>query len=133
MEMTDNKIVKALEKAAENRCDRCSFNDENCEGEECEMVIAQEILTIINRQKAEIERFRAEEQAKFDKWKLLDKRTKERYAELYEEAKGVVRAEAIKEFAERFIETFEIGNDRSDRYLNKSDIYDLAKEVTGGD
>ena len=55
----------------------------------------------ITRQQAEIDRYERESNSKFDKWKLLDDRTKQRYAELYEEAKSVVRAEAIKEFAER--------------------------------
>ena len=55
----------------------------------------------ITRQPAEIDRYERESNSKFDKWKLLDDRTKQRYAELYEEAKSVVRAEAIKEFAER--------------------------------
>ena len=55
----------------------------------------------INRQQKEVDRYERESNSKFDKWKLLDDRTKQRYAELYEEAKSVVRAEAIKEFAER--------------------------------
>ena len=58
----------------------------------------------INRQQKEVDRYERESNSKFDKWKLLDDRTKQRYAELYEEAKSVVRAEAIKEFAERLKE-----------------------------
>ena len=59
------------------------------------------VLDLINRQKAEIERLQKECNEGFKKWEILGERTKERYAELYEEAKEVVKSEARKEFAER--------------------------------
>ena len=65
------------------------------------ITLAKKMENIINRQKADIERLEKENSEGFKKYLLLDKRTKERYAELYEEAKDVVRTEAIKEFAER--------------------------------
>lgn len=71
-----------------------------------EQVTESEVLALylavakINKQAAEIERLRKEADEQFNKWKLLGERTKERYAELYEEAKEVVKSEARKEFAE---------------------------------
>lgn len=71
----------------------------------------------------EIERLKTENNRNFDKWIILDERTKKRYAELYQEAKSVVRAEAIKEFAERLkqLERFT----GSDKYW----IDNLVKEM----
>ena len=66
--------------------------------------MAKAILDLINRQKAEIERYEKEHNEKFNKWEILDNRTKQRYAELYEEAKSIVRAETIKEFEKLLID-----------------------------
>lgn len=85
---TDSEIVKALE-------EYCKKYNLTYNGKQ-----AKAILDLINRQRAEIERLNAEHDKNFEKWEILDKRTKERYAELYEEAKAVVRAEAYKECIE---------------------------------
>jgi hypothetical protein len=104
--MTDNEIIKALEICgkgimfSKHDCKKCPYYVEL----NCETKCKQNALDLINRQKAEIERFERENKNAFDKWKRLDERTKERYADLYEEAKCVVRADAVKEFAERLIE-----------------------------
>ncbi len=101
--MTDNEIIKALECCEQTilpYCSSCSYNKMSG----CSKKLKQDALDLINRQRAEIERYEKENHEKFNKWMLLDKRTKERYAELYEVAKGVVRAEAVKEFAERLKE-----------------------------
>lgn len=98
--MTDNEIIKALEccvAETEDACVLCPLHDERW----CVSTRNEAILDLIRRQKAEIERYERESNEAFDKWRRLDERTKERYAELYEEAKVVVRAEAVKEFAER--------------------------------
>lgn len=79
--------------------------------------------------KAEIERLEKEHNNGFEKWKILDERTKERYEELYQEAKGVVRTEAIKEFAERlklrFSSTLSYSGGAIARAVDK-----LVKEMT---
>lgn len=103
--MTDKDIIKALEcciggdisKSQYEVCADCPFFYEG----NCTDRVHEQALALINRQQAEIERYERENKSKFDKWKILDERTKERYADLYETAKGVVRAEAVKEFAER--------------------------------
>ena len=122
--MTDNEIKKVFECCAKSKVycdDECPFY-ENCDRTKMSMVA----LDLINRQKAEIERYERENNSKFNKWKILDERTKERYADLYETAKGVVKAEAIKEFAERLKEDF-----TSNRYIvSFKRIDNLVKEMT---
>ena len=99
--MTDNEIIEALECCtSKGGCVDCPLYVPEQTGS-CVKRVFIGALDLINRQKAEIERYKKEDKEKFNKWELLNERTKERYAELYEEAKSVVRAEAIKEFAER--------------------------------
>ena len=139
--MTDNEIIKALECLTGESipCKDCPYSA-NYTHFDCQRQVAKDALDLINRQKAEIERYERENNEKFDKWKLLDERTKERYAELYEEAKVVVRAEAVKEFAERLKETI---TNAIDTYYNSNgggyylaedaieDIDNLLKEMVG--
>lgn len=103
--MNDNDIIKALECCANanwiDECEGCPLYDT----EKCINTVMQNALDLINRQKAEIEKYEKEHNEKFNKWMVLDEQTRKRYAELYEEAKGVVRAEAIKGFAERLKES----------------------------
>ena len=106
------------------------------------------LKAFINRLKAEIERFQKENSENFNKWLILDKRTQERYAELYEEAKGVVRTEAIKEFAEKtdkiiaeiykkFIFGYDLEDEAKEAVMDFSndiscDIDNIVKEMTEG-
>ena len=53
--MTDNEIIKAFECCNNDGCENCP-NRPTC----CEIDVADEILNIINRQKAEIERLQNE-------------------------------------------------------------------------
>lgn len=53
------------------------------------------------RLRAENARYEAENHAKFDKWLKLEEATKKRHEELFKEAKIVVRADTVREFAER--------------------------------
>ena len=102
--MTDNEIIKTLECCTTKgvKCSDCpAFK--KVDRSDCKKYF-RGAIDLINRQQAEIERYERENNSKFDKWKLLDDRTKQRYAELYEEAKSAVKSEAIKEFAERLKE-----------------------------
>ncbi|MGN1303765.1 MAG: hypothetical protein ACI4YB_01890 [Oscillospiraceae bacterium] len=54
--MTDNEIIKILECCANADCKRCPCNIDN---HHCKDIGSQEILGLINRQKAEIERLQA--------------------------------------------------------------------------
>ena len=113
--MESNDIIKALE-----YCKDCSAN------------LNVEIIDLITRQQTEIERLRKEvnlvsiqfqdlqeryEEAqaeierlksandeKFRQWDMLAEKTKQHYADLYEEAKDILKAEAYKEFAEKLKE-----------------------------
>lgn len=65
---------------------------------DCTVQLINALADKAQEQRSEIERLKEEHDKNFEKWEILDKRTKERYAELYEEAKVVVRAEGIKAF-----------------------------------
>jgi len=109
--MTDEQIIKALE------C--CKAKKDPNIGV---YISAEDILDLINRYKkdsatdnriialqdmtiaqlkAEIERCKKENSENFDKWKMLADKTEKHYSTLYEEAKEILKSEAIKEFAER--------------------------------
>lgn len=129
--MNDEEIKKALECCAYNEdCESCP-RSKYCDGVE-QMIHA---LDLINRQQAEIERYEKESNEQFDKIKLLDDRIKQRYAELFEEAKEFVRTEAIKEFAERLKEkqrTF-IGDGYAYEFIPSIEIDVLLAEMVGGE
>ena len=131
--MSDNEIIKALECCAQPNaiCKECPCHDPYLKYP-CADQLKWAALVLIEKQKAEIERFERENKQNFDKWQILDKRTKERYAELYEEAKGVVRAEAIKEFAERLKKHFETyaDDEESNAIYMRNLIDDLVEEMT---
>lgn len=59
----EEDIMKKLQKVANRDCNFCWQKGENCDGDECEKVIAEKILNIYNRQQAEIERL----QKKYDR------------------------------------------------------------------
>ena len=112
---TDEDIVKAL-----GRCENadgfgCPFDGEM----DCVHKSAQLILDLINRQKAEIESL------------------KEAYA-IYEETTGLkwVRAEAIKEFADRLTNNADlitVNHFDSKWAISQDEIDNLVKEMTGED
>jgi hypothetical protein len=125
--MTDNEIVKALEcciksshflECFENECP--CISEQGCKvGKETLYPYA---LDLINRQKAEIERLKEQLNSKY-KWEnMLGKKIKE------------VKAEAIKEFAERLKEKkFELDDQNEDIFyaVEVSDIENLVKEMVG--
>lgn len=135
--MTDNDIIKALEccSCLENVCDDCPLPNTLKDDCKCGEFLSTLALELINRQKAEIERYEKEHNEKFNKWKILDDRTKERYAELYEEAKEILkaeaRAEAITEFAERLKEKAFFVGGYIDSTVKVDDIDQIAKEMKG--
>ena len=119
--MTDNEIIKALECCREfvtvARCDECPLKEQ-----ECIKGLPQYALSLINRQKAEIERLT----------KHID--------ELNEQAEYLVflnkEAKAIKEFAERLKEKLvEESYDDCEffKVVGESEIDNLVKEMVGED
>ena len=102
--MTDNEIIKALETCILGDCDVC-----NCKcGSvgDCRDTLNKHSLDLINRQQAEIERL-------------------EKHTEMYHE----VRAEAIKEFAEKLKKRFYLIAGRC--VVNVYQIDNLVKEMVG--
>lgn len=55
----------------------------------------------ITRQQTEIERLELANDEKFSQWDMLAEKTKQHYTDLYNEAKDILKSEAVKEFAER--------------------------------
>jgi len=132
--MTDNEIIKALERCSTTMAGECKECPLYKQVDNCTSKLTKDALDLINRQKAEIERLQKENNDKFNKWEILDNRTKERYAELYEETKVVVRAEAIKEFVERLKKIMITNSKTEDGYCEyeTEDYYidNLVKEMT---
>ena len=134
--MTDNEIIKALEccllsnEQQEERCAECPM----CETPltVCQHLLSYHALDLINRQKAEIERYEKENNAEFKKWEILAERTKELYHDLYEEAKGVVRAETTKEFVKLFEKKIkDVQFTLGQAWEIQCALKDVAKEMTG--
>jgi hypothetical protein len=114
--MTDNDIVKTLELCRENEkhstcehCSKCPFStcDLVADEENCLDALYRRSINLINRQKVEIERLKG----------MVSQN--EGVLPQYE---ALVRAEAIKEFAERLKEI--------DDYVSPLDIDNLVKEMT---
>lgn len=130
--MNDAEIIKAFQKCTGDefsKCDGCPFS---CSDMDCDE-IEKYVLEIVKRYKAEIERLTDENKRLFDNWLILEKRTKERYAELYEEAKGVVKSEAIKEFAERLRKRLDRKYTIYGREYVLRHIREVVKEMTEGE
>lgn len=97
--MNDEEIIKALE---------CCTEDEDCancpsikEIPYCSNDIMVGALNLIKRQQAEIERLNSANDEKFNQWNILAEKTKQHYADLYNEAKDILKAEAVKEVGDK--------------------------------
>ena len=100
-EFTDEEITKAVECCSDPCviCDECPLYcvGANC----CSFELHRYALDLINRQKSEIKRLKSANDEKFRQWDMLAEKTKQHYADLYEEAKDILKSRAYKEFAER--------------------------------
>ena len=100
--LTDEEIISSLEVISTTcNCNECKIRSGKWGTCNCSETTANAALDLINRQRTEISEWKEKYVKNFEKWELLDRRTRKFYAELYEEAKEVVKSEAIKEFAER--------------------------------
>ena len=99
VDLTNEDIISSLEVIATTR--NCKIR--NCKWGtcNCEKITANAALDLIKCQKAEIERLKSANDEKFNQWNMLAEKTKRHYADLYEEAKDILKVEAYKEFAER--------------------------------
>ena len=113
--MTDEQIIKAFEEMAEDN--RMPIINQ---------CICSDVLNLINRQKAEIERLKNKNTL------LLKKKCKD-----INTARKIIKSEAIKEFAERLKRTsigLEIGDDKKFKMTIVSTVAidNLVKEMTEG-
>ena len=101
--MTDNEIIKALERCINGKCNECPLRAMNCSPK----VAMAFSVDLINRQKAEIERLKvlSEQLGKDVDVKLKYIYELEAINESMKEDKPFIIAEAIKEFAERLKES----------------------------
>ena len=122
--MTDNEIIKALE--------RCGMHRECCycnSVEECgnKRVLTASTLDLINRQKAEIERLQKAGKEAVNCFTRMGTLYKIKCKEL-----EVAKSEAIKEFAERLKEMATSTFYEERKYVDTEDIDNLVKEMEGG-
>ena len=116
--MIDNEIIKAWECCKKDKfephCSKCPLEERS----DCQIVLESEMLPLLNRQKAEIEALNKE-----------NKRLKDKY-EIVFQPKAMIKAEAVKEFAERLKEKKQWDVDIPD-YVYVEDIDNLVKEMVG--
>ena len=127
--MTDNEIIKALECCGDSysTCAECPIKDDNG----CNEQLANYALDIIKRQQAEIERLNSANDEKFNQWNMLAEKTKQHYTDLYNEAKDILKSEAVKEFAERLKEIVKFTDDTYECWEIEGYIDNLVKEMVG--
>ena len=115
--LTDEEIIKRLERCV-NRGNRNYDTDI--------------VLDLINRQKSEIERLKSANDEKFRQWDMLAEKTKQHYADLYEEAKDILKAEAYKECIEK-VRKLAVGMHPCSDELRvfDSDLDNIIKEIEG--
>ena len=115
--MNDNEIIKALECCINNKCIECPLNKMACS----ESVAMQYALDLVNRQKSDIERLRNTVKTDF---LTVTEKIKLSQSEISE-----IRAEAIKEFAERLKEELRLSTGNNGGFV-LSMINNLLKELT---
>lgn len=123
--MNDNEIIKALECCIDCKCKECPCY-KNIDGEmRCTEIDEEEILNLINRKKAEIERLQNQLKEGID---------------LSDSVLKIVKTEAYKEFAERLTNRIcekldrSLGNHNGNNYFITDvyeDIDELVKEMAG--
>lgn len=107
LKLTEDELIKAFEGKANYYCQQCNVKNTDC-CQVCVFNYVKQILNIINRQKAEIERLKAE--IKFSDY-------------LEYETINQIKTEAYKEFAERLKELLGV--------TRFSVVDDLVKEMAG--
>ena len=125
--MTDNDIIKALECCTDESYENCNECPYSIDAERCErMKLLEDILDLINHQKAEIERLKKEIQTTKDAYIMLQTKNE------------IIKSEAVKEClakVKNYIKTHcnpygkpDFDYDTSIKILNFID--NLVKEMT---
>lgn len=116
--MTDNEIIKALEWHSndEKHCSPCPY-EEHSATHYCLDMLLDDALSLITRQKEEIERLKG--------WENL----------LKAEKHSLIKAEAVKEFAHRIrqrsYESFDWSHGEHPMVVEWSDIDEVLEEMAG--
>ena len=130
--MTDNDIIKALECCSVHpmKCKKCPYKGNEC----CTNAHRKDALDLINRQNAEIERLK---NTPFCRVIIDEEKIRELVNEKVQEYEldiKAIKAEAIKEFAERlkgYFETYADTEEANAVYV-KNLIDNLVKEMIEG-
>jgi hypothetical protein len=142
---TDEEIIKAIGNLFKNTDGRYELAIKNSTKGVCgekqyycipngvyDLIMRQS--SFIDRQKSEIERLESANDEKFRQWDMLAEKAKQHYADLYNEAKDILKAEAYKEFAAKLkeksfktIRNYGITRD----VVEVCDIDNLLKEMVG--
>lgn len=141
--MTDKQIIQALNTATNvDGLQICCIDYENNPKNVIYLSIKSDILDLINRQQAEIERLKncvkSEDEVMDIAKRTMEPLVKEITREQIDIAVKLAKTEAIKEFAERlkddswFTDLFD-RNDYPVRAVTKEDIDNLVKEMVGDD
>lgn len=129
--MTDNEIIKAMQCVIGNdvKCSECTYQ-KVLPFPSCRRKCAKNALDLINRQKAEIEKLKQEN----DFFRKTITENAQRALEVTVEEIEKAKSEAIKEFAERLkekcYEDFQETCEMLSPYVTDDDIDDLVKEMT---
>lgn len=144
--MIDNEIMKVLEccKDGGNRCDECPYGIDDCLTDNDESILLKDVLDLINRKDAEIERLQKiivgfmDEVGTWSNKYEVDVSTIYKLPLLAKENLNIrnkIKAEAIKEFAERLKEKGHIPIEKwsttKEKAVYESDIDNLIKEMVG--
>ncbi len=138
--MNDNDIIKVIKHCINKTCVGCKREDNNCHSSDsCRYDLLKVALDLINRQKAEIERLQEELDGETvenmrlgHKIEVLEVNNNSLCLTLSNRAR-VERAEAIKEFAERFGALLADFDDYDTLHIYEiKDRLDLVKEMAEG-
>ena len=137
--MTDNKIIEGLDCCRIENCHECPYR----EYYDCRGTLVQDTFNLINRQNAEIERLKddidgscifLEEHRKISKQEHENQMKKlNQIQEQIPLAIARERTEAIKEFAKRLLDKYDIWTDSDvTEYQYVAELVNnLVKEMTG--
>ena len=121
--MTDEQIIKAIGICrTQDSCKGCPYHELYMAG--CVGTLMKDVFDLINRQKAEIEKLKQEN----DFFRKTITENAQRALEVAVEEIEKAKSEAIKEFAERLKEKFGIAD--CIVTVNNNDIDELIEEMT---
>lgn len=118
---TDDEIIEGLDAYVSRMCNKCKVKDLGTCCGSCFITVISQSTDLINRQRAEIERLKDNEKYivmnGVDEVKIIFNRKE-------------IKAEAIKEFAERLKEKAYDRKPYGGRVIDEYEVYVLVKEMT---